>query len=85
MQKVSCEQKKGTEPHLSALCAALIDAAAVIKTDTDELLPRLIRKKSHLYDDGGKKHTENKILKYQKRSSMIIAILPSALMPGACD
>lgn len=81
------KKKKGTEPHLGALCAALVDAAAVIKTDTDELLPRLIRMKSHLYDDGRKKktHTENKILKYQKRSSMIIAIFPSALMPGACD
>lgn len=36
MHKVPCEQK-GTEAHLSTLCAALVDGAAVIKTGIDEL------------------------------------------------
>lgn len=74
----------GAAAHLSTLCAALIDGAAVIKSGSDELELTLILK-SALYDDVRTQRPHEWKCDNIKRSLLIIAILPPALVPGDCD
>lgn len=70
--------KKGTEAHLSTLCAALIDG----HTGIDEVVLSLIQMKSSLYDRVWTQKPRRR--ENIKRSALIILIRQPALVPENC-